>query len=460
MKNIILTLGMIAMVFCLNTDALSSNYADTFGFSAKGISLGNSMVANVDDWSSVYYNVAGLGRTPHFDMEKPEKENSHSNQIAINYLYSSPDFNLDISRFDIDSDGNITPLETSADKSLNTSTLIVGLTVDIDDRVFELPAFISTARFGLGVGIPSDLSAAKLNDLDPRTHNFLRYGRETEKIFLLAGLGTGFFKDVFGIGVGINASFEGDGTVLVEEVEFDISRQQTPKGQAKMDLKIKPSPVFGFYFSPGKIFSVLDGLDVGLAYRAESEMEIDPFDTTAVTNVGNISLRLVLSLLDYYQPEIITAGISKIIMNGKMTVSVDIEHQKWSDYKVSTAIEKNWADQLPDLSDIVVTKLGMQLNMTKRTTLLFGYYYQPSFIPDHETTGVVNYLENDKHVISFGGQFTMPKKGILRGPIQFTVGYQLQKLVERDVIKADPTGVNPNYSYGGYCHSVVAGFTY
>jgi hypothetical protein len=53
------------------------------------------------------------------------------------------------------------------------------------------------------------------------------------------------------------------------------------------------------------------------------------------------------------------------------------------------------------------------------------------------------------HVSFASYTISMPKKGILRGPMQFTVGYHFQKMLDRDVIKADPTGVNPNYSYGG-----------
>ncbi len=41
----------------------ASNSAETFGFGTRGISMGNAMTATVDDWSSVWYNPAGLGKT-------------------------------------------------------------------------------------------------------------------------------------------------------------------------------------------------------------------------------------------------------------------------------------------------------------------------------------------------------------------------------------------------------------
>ena len=46
-----------------SANLFAGTFADTFGFSAEGMARGNAMTASVNDWSSVYYNVAGLGKT-------------------------------------------------------------------------------------------------------------------------------------------------------------------------------------------------------------------------------------------------------------------------------------------------------------------------------------------------------------------------------------------------------------
>ncbi len=51
-----------------------ANFADTYGFSAIGISRGNAMTAVVNDWSSVYYNIAGLGRTRGYILEPVQEK--------------------------------------------------------------------------------------------------------------------------------------------------------------------------------------------------------------------------------------------------------------------------------------------------------------------------------------------------------------------------------------------------
>src|SRR6056297_3598189 len=56
-------------VLCMTYGAdqqLFANFADTYGFSAAGVSRGNAMTAVAHDWSSVYYYMAGLGKTRGF----------------------------------------------------------------------------------------------------------------------------------------------------------------------------------------------------------------------------------------------------------------------------------------------------------------------------------------------------------------------------------------------------------
>ena len=97
----------------------------------------------------------------------------------------------------------------------------------------------------------SDGYASRINDIDLKTHNFLRYGREAQKAVIIAGVGFGFFDDTVGIGVGANMNFKGEGKVLISDVNVGPS-EQTPEAQSRTDLKAAPAVVVGIYLSPGK----------------------------------------------------------------------------------------------------------------------------------------------------------------------------------------------------------------
>lgn len=467
--------------------AFASNFADTYGFSAQGVALGNAMTARVSDWSSVYYNMAGLGRTVNgatsstkIKADKPEtskekkqdkkkiykatvpgdgavnpgdsdSEKAYLNELSITYFRTIPMLNIDISRSD--SEGN--PLSTNAADDIKSSgVIILGLAVDLN-LIYKMPKFISSARIGLGMGLNDDMSAAKLNDVDLRTHNFLRYGREAQKAVIIGGLGFGFLNDLFGVGVGANVSFSGEGSVLLADVNME-SVPQVPNAQSKMDLSASPAIVAGIYGSPGVFFPVVKGLEIGASYRQESYMEIYPFDTAALAMDNAVSMQMIVAIMDYYSPHIITCGAA--YTRWGVTMSADVEYHMWSKYKVNASNNVKY-NNLPDMEDIIVYRLGAEWQMMSWVSLMGGAYFQPSFIPDAASKGDVNFLDNDKYVGSLGAKFALPRMFGFGGPVEITVAYQIQYLAERTVTKdaAFKTTYNPDYKYNGINHSFLLG---
>ncbi len=427
----------------------ASSFGETYGFSPNGISMGNAMTAHVDDWSSVFYNMAGLGRTL-----EVKGQDEPINQISFNYLRNAPDFNLNISRSTLDADGNPVSVSTNATRNLDSGTFVVGMVFDLN-KVFKMWNFISSARFGLGMGISDDFNVVKLNDVEPQTHNYLRYGREAERTMVLSGVGLGFMDDAFGIGLGTNATFGGEGKVLVKDVQVSTD-PQSPDGQSIMDLKLNPVLLMGLYFSPGKLIPAAKGVEFGFNYRQKSKLDISPFSTTAVTDAGGIPLNLQLSIFGYWQPDTYTLGTA-INIGKKAMVSFDLEYQEWAEYEVSIDMAANHSDILPSLDNIIVPKFGLQYKINDPATLLLGYYYQPSFIPGKAVTGDVNWMDNDKHVVSFGLKWRLPAPTRMQRPVDLSIGYQLQYLERRNVDKIAPDSLNPDYSYDGSCHTIVAG---
>lgn len=444
MKKHYLSVLAIVGLFVMASSAFASHYGDTFGYSTKGMSLGNAMCARVDDWSSVYYNIAGLGKTLDLKYGK--------NQLGVAYQKAMPVFDIDINRYDADG-----PLATNGDKNLDAGTLVLGLALDAG-LIMHLPSFVSSARFGLSLGVNDDLTAVKANDISPYTHNFMRYGREAQRLEVLSGMGFGFKGDAIGFGLGVNSAFEGDGKVLLTDVQLQTA-PQSPKGETLMNMKIKPHVLLGMYLSPGKMVDSLEGLDFGFCFRDETILNIDPFKTATVTDVGGIVLNLDLAITDYYQPRMYTVGTAYRM--GAYTLSLDLEYQEWSGFHMSTPMTTNYAAEIVKFDDIYIPRVGLECNLSQHMSAQFGYYYQQSFIPDEAVSGHMNFLDNDKHVGSVGLTVDFPSLPPLKGHTELSLGYQLQYLVDRDVVKTNDPGntANPNYSYGGLCHTFMVGLS-
>ena len=161
MKTILRGASFILTVFFAGS--LFASFAETHGFSASGIARGNAVTATVNDWSSVFYNIAGLGRTrTGLSVEKQQapalmlkkgaadenaaaEEKAYLNdQIGLNFFYTMPSMKIDIPRKDV-----------KAAENLNYGIATLGLVLDLN-HFYRMPKFISSARFGLGLGTMMD----------------------------------------------------------------------------------------------------------------------------------------------------------------------------------------------------------------------------------------------------------------------------------------------------------------
>lgn len=132
---------------------------------------------------------------------------------------------------------------------------------------------------------------------------------------------------------------------------------------------------------------------------------IYPFDASAIIQTGNIEMAMAMAIYDYYTPNIFTAGVS--YKRWFVTVDIDADFQMWSRFTVSSTNKEIYAKlveaygdayRLPKLKDIIVPRIGFKYDRISWVTLMAGYYYQPSFLPDDADSGYINYLDNDKHV--------------------------------------------------------------
>lgn len=501
MKRFAVVFLTAACVSCAATLLKASNFADTYGLSSRSIGMANAVTATANDWTSLWYNPAGLGKTytlPSYNIDEDGKvqsfaglteetgttyrqrllgfEASEGNvyfpgELALTILYTSPMMDLDIPR-----DG------VYADEDLDFGVIIVGFVFDINSIV-AMPDFISSARIGIALGTGLDGWMYKINDISPMTHNYLRYGREAQRTIILMGAGLGFLDDLFGVGLAANIQNRSEARTRLEGLLLD-PEVQSPQGQSRMTTEVRPFLNAGLYVNPvgiaeffdtsEEIIDILSGLEIGVSYRMETEMETYPFISESVMEVGSIDVPVSLAMYDYYSPHIISTGIAYTRFD--LTASINIDYEMWSGFNLGRAYKDGVYYYDPDdpeekiyvplksMNDIVTFRLGMAYDVKRWVeglTVFTGYYYQPSFVPDSAVKGDFNFLDNDKHVASIGAEYLIPNFWRFAGPVEINFAYQFQYLVPRDVKKTDlvitEPDKNPDYSYGGMCHTLTAG---
>ncbi len=489
MKRLSVFFAVLFFAFAFSAE-LFAGFADTHGWSTRGMARGNAMCAIVDDWSSVYYNLSGLGKTPPRPYAKGggeegkakksilEEEGDNSggdggsgdlrNEIGLNYLYANPTLPITFA------EGS--EVKTEADQNLAATGLAFAMIFDINTWYRVPEKYVSSIRFGFGMAMSGDFQMLKLNDIDLRSHNYLMYGREATAFKVLAGLGLGFMDDMFGIGIGSNIAMTGRGKMIMSGMEITPG-EQSPDYQAKMDMGFDPAPAGGLYWEIGKFLKIFDIKNVwienikwGIAYRGETQIKIDPFEALGGTEVASIELPMTMALFEGYYPNCYIMGVAygaTIYQQIYGTLSLDYEYQQWSRNTISSCREKSFKEagvDLPEFDDIGVYKLGLSVDIFKWLAASTGYYYQPSFIPDEANQGIFNMLDNDKHVVSFGLDFVVPPMAGMVNPVNLNLAFQYQMLTERTVNKdqelaesqAEGMGwvpyreaLNPDYKYGG-----------
>jgi len=463
----------LILTLAVSLPLAASNPADTYGYSPRGIALGNAMTATVNDWSSVWYNPAGLGKTrslskssdgKEVDLALKKKKGEKSSNNSSNYHPTE----FALSSFYTVSGHSISGLTgdqtTEALNGTSFGMVTVGMALDLN-MIVGMPSFISSARLGIGATVGIDGTAMKINDIDPRTPDYVRYGRDAQRAVILAGLGLGFLDDMFGAGVSVFTSFGGTGHMDLNGAEISPD-PQTPLAQTKMDMKMVPSFNAGLYFTPDRLLSLLKGLQIGVSYRMESKVEIAPLDAEATTTVFSMLLDMKnMAIYDYYVPHIITAGISYSIPVPlvEVIVSVDFEYQLWSKFSISKSNTQVLEDRgvfLPGMKDVPIVRTGIEVKPLSWLSIMTGYYYQPSMLKSLPIDSTINFMDNDMHAISLGAEFVIPPLLSLKGPLVIAAGYQLQYFADTTVTRTvfnQTTELDEirNYSYGGMNHLVT-----
>jgi len=383
---------------------------DTYGFGTRGMAMAGAICASVDDPSGVYYNPAGLGKVK-------------GHRLDLSYTYTDPS---------MDVDGMVSGVPK--DDDLSFGAFVIAMAIDIN-KIARLPRQVT---FGMGMSLMDDLSLLRLEDLEEYRYTYVKFGAPIKRSAIYLGLGIEAIPDFLWLGMGAHAMVTGDAAANLTLAAKDLSTTQDviPAEQnIWMNMKLKLNPTIGIIVSPSK------GLNIGVSYRDDIDVDIDPFNANLDITIGEHAARInaYTAILTFWNPRAYQAGISYKLE--KLAVEVDITRDNWSDFERSIPRELRGA--VPKFDDVYSYRFGLEYGFPN-LDLWAGYQYAPTPVPDQP--GNSNYLDSDRHILSLGIGGDIKKLfGFITHPIWLGITIQDQILRKRSFHKVD----TPDYTLKG-----------
>lgn len=487
----------IFLLFLGLTPAAFAEIAESFGLGARAVGFSGAGVASVNDWTSNFYNIAGMTsplteRAIFGNQEKSEEaagkikllkddgsvaNDEKGNKDAIDKKLEAevlakedkPAHNMGMSYLLQVSGPQINPKTTNSDVATNIDLAKKNMVYGAVQMglVFDTRSIVNTPknmpiRVGLALSIRDNGTVATVNDTTIESYNFMRLGREAQRILIISGASAQVWKNRLSIGVGFSMFTGGKGKFDMQNVEIDpTGGQQTPNAQTQMDLTPSGGPVAGIQYRHNiKNRIVL----VGFNYRGETYMQVDPLDASATTQLLQVALPLRLAIFDFYSPHTFTFGAT-YLHDEALKLSLDGEFQMWNRFQVNSAraeFMKRNNQTFDRFKNILLVKFGAEsrpgryISKLKDVPLFvrMGFSYIPAFTPDQNSYS--NFLDNNKIMYSLGASYFLNANAIVKIPVELIFGFQHQIWMERTVTKKGdvlvPTNINdpakqPDYSY-------------
>jgi len=489
-------------VFVAATTGIWAEMAESFGLGARAVGFSGAGVASVNDWTSGFYNMAGFTsplseRAIFGNQEKSEeaagkikllkddgtlandekgnkdaidkkleaevlaKEDKPQHQMGANYLFqvSTPKIIPTATNSDV---------AKNIDLATNSKNMVYGavqMGLGFDTRsILNTPKNLPI-KVGLALSVRDNGTIATVNDTQVESYNFMRLGREAQRILIISGISGQVWRNRLSIGVGFSMFTGGKGAFKMDNVEIDpTGKTQTPNANTQMDLTPAGGIVAGFQYRHNiKNRIVL----VGFNYRGETYMQVDPLDAVATTQLLRVELPLRLAIFDFYSPHTFTFGAT-YLHDEALKLSLDGEFQMWNRFQVNsarqeymTSINQSFAKFKNTLSVKfgVETRPGRYISKLKEQPLFVraGFTFIPSFTPDQNSYS--NFLDNTKVGYSIGASYFLNSNAIVKFPVEIIFGFQHQIWMTRTSTKTgdaltttttyDATK-NPDYTYSAH----------
>lgn len=430
-----------ALVGIAASGAAYANPLDTFGIGSRESAMAGAMVGDTHSFAANYYNPAGLVSAP-------------GTELAVGYFHTSQQ------------------LETNGrDNAVDPVKGIVGGLV-APGEIFAVPF-----AFGVAVHLPDD-RLSRVHSLKDETPRWELYDNRAQLLFLATNLAIRPLRwlDVGG-GVAYlaatTARMDISGTAVIPPGDpYDSQLRHEVDG----DLTTVRFPLAGI-----RIHLTPD-LDVGLAYRGESKLDLKfRADLHGQVDYAGIRVPATYTLesrtFDVFHPQQAALGASYRVSR-RLRTNVDFTWVDWSSYErpisnSSTELRVEIEDlpldippspkptvaQDPGFQDRIQPRLGIEYLAVARNHFLLpvrvGYVFEKSPVPPQ--TGNTNSVDADRHVVSAGvGLRLVDPVDLLPGQLGLDVHAAYAILPERKTYKDNAADFVGDYRASGRMLTVGA----
>lgn len=383
---------------------------DTYGFGGRGMAMGGAVSSIVEDYSATYYNPAAFAFT-----EKPE--------IGFGFVYGGPNLRLDGQTQDVP---NIRAFQAGATFPISRGKL----------RFFKM---------GVGANIPTSPIYLPVSQ-DAKEPHFVFYINHYQRVEINL---CGAFKILPNLSIG-------GGATIVANLSFPEKLQWFNVDETFLVAEVPTNP--SFFPLVGLKYKPTDSLSLAAVYRGCASADLVP--SVRFTSSGQqLVPDVAVFLINFYKPNEVVLGASYNFRD-KWIVGLDVTWMDYSKHQTPMPFYEfdvpDWVRVVlsminappPDFHDIFVPRVGVEYVLNKHVRLRSGYLYRPSPVPDQ--TGINNYADSDKHVITAGAgvSFFDPWK-LRKQPILLDFVFQAHVLEERSVFKRDPEDPVGHYKIDG-----------
>lgn len=410
----------------------AANPIDMFGFGSRGSAMGNAMSAAGEDASVNYYNPALLAN---FD------------EIHLNVGYLNARHRLRVNGLDL---------------GVNDAAGIQG-GIAAPGRIGPLEVAMGSAMY-----LPNE-RLSRIRTLSAEQPRFMYYDNRSQRLFMSVNLAARLGKR-FAFGAGLSYMTRTEGTVTLDgRVGFPDAEDSDLRLEMDVDL------ITIRYYQAGVLFDALPWLKIAATVRTGFTLTLDqgvvirgdvgPSGGPVVVENGFLALQTFSR--DLFQPTQLTAGFAAQL-TPRFLLTFDVGYHRWSvyenpaanieiDYEIGTfndLVDIPDSPPLPDpgFVDIIVPRLGMEwvaADSGKRALALrAGYQYEPT--PTPEQMGESNFIDNDKHTLSFGAGLTLRKvSSIMPRPLSFDAFFAVTTLTEKSHRKLSSVDTIGDYRADG-----------
>lgn len=417
--------SLLVLLACLLPAGAWAGSPDIYGYSKRGLGMGNATTATADSYDALHANPANLGLMT-------------LATISLDTTVTLP--GLWVERADPTDYAEILP-EPNVEVGLAYASPLGGIFSD---------------RVGLGMALLVPLvKRTRPGSDDYRRPQFPLYDTTPETLVALAGVGVHVWRGLaVGAGLSLFGALDGTSNVALSILDQAVSRK---------DVRMSIVPVAAPY--AGVTWQALGWLRVAASWQGALAIDYDlPIDVV-VDELG--VLRFELSGRSAYVPHRLNLGAAATLPGLRLTLAADARWWMWSRMPpISSTIRMVLDDSRllpgaevpgdliravaptvePDARDALEVNLGVEWAPVVWLPLRAGYFYRGTPLPAQ--TGDTNYLDRDVHALTLGVGLT-PFAGPGAPGTYVDLGAQVRFLGSECVTKAQPGGPTGDYRFGG-----------